>query len=1018
MAQDYSIRFTGDSSQLQKTLNDTKEKFKKITESSASLSRKIGMIKKEMEKMAAAGIDATDEGKEMWQKLADAAKQYDEMLKKIQADTRSVGSVSQSVGSDNEVSGTFKNIDIKSVGAGLLDKAGLSGVSSALGDIGALLNPTTAGVVALGGAVIGAGKALYDYNVELDRSLKRTEQFTGLSGNALNSLRNGIKSVADTFGKDYDTVLSAVDGMMSQFGMDGETALNLIRDGFVSGADDGGKLLDLIGKYSGSFKDAGISASELVAIIGNTRSGIFNEDGMVLIQKSAQNIRMMSDSTAKALDSIGISSDEMMKKLADGSLSTINAMKQISNKLKELNPQSQEVGDVLKNVFGKQGSAAGLELVTALADVEDNLDIVKTQAGEWGEAMLKVQEADRNLENALQSLFGVSNAGWAEMSNIIKGEIYQCLAVVINYFIELYNESTVLRAGIAEIGFVFKTAWEIVKAILAQFASAIKGLSQMIEGLFNLDWDKIANGWETGVKGLFDNVSNLVKNTVKNAKDAVNQTINGKIEVVETVEGAGEVKDNRVSNSKSPINNKAVDKSKSGKSGKSTKTEKIDYLVSIDDNSLDVAEKKLQAWTAKKKSLNIDDKESLEKCDAEIEKWTDEVKKRKLIIDNLSIEPGSKADLEAQIKKLEETKKILYQTNVDSATVKQVEDEIKSLKDKLEKEDIRLGIKPEVIPGSLNDIKDKIKKTEEELSLLLNTDVSAESISEVQSKLKQLREQEKNKEIELNIRENTATISKKEESFKRGSVEDKRQSLSNAQSMISEIQENYRLQLIGKDEVTSQLSEINAQLESLGLKAITLTFNDDGSLTTAAEDLERYKNQMNEVSSIVGSVGNVFGSLGSAVEGSAGEILNFAGASINAIAQIIPQIVTMITAKQAEAMASGTASASALPFPANIAAIASIIATIASVFASLPKFESGGIVGGSSFTGDKLLARVNSGEMILNKKQQANLYNSMTSAEIGMPMQNTLKGDVKFEISGSSLHGALKNYTTKMSKIK
>jgi len=45
----------------------------------------------------------------------------------------------------------------------------------------------------------------------------------------------------------------------------------------------------------------------------------------------------------------------------------------------------------------------------------------------------------------------------------------------------------------------------------------------------------------------------------------------------------------------------------------------------------------------------------------------------------------------------------------------------------------------------------------------------------------------------------------------------------------------------------------------------------------------------------------------------------------------------------------------------------------------LPRFENGGIVGGNSMSGDKILARVNSGELILNRGQQDRLANQLTN---------------------------------------
>jgi len=87
-----------------------------------------------------------------------------------------------------------------------------------------------------------------------------------------------------------------------------------------------------------------------------------------------------------------------------------------------------------------------------------------------------------------------------------------------------------------------------------------------------------------------------------------------------------------------------------------------------------------------------------------------------------------------------------------------------------------------------------------------------------------------------------------------------------------------------------------------------------------------------------------------------------------------------ILTNEALALAAGTAASQALPFPANIAALIVTIAQITSQFATVFKtfsqsgFAAGGIVAGNAYTGDRLTARVNSGEMILNGSQQARLF--------------------------------------------
>lgn len=121
---------------------------------------------------------------------------------------------------------------------------------------------------------------------------------------------------------------------------------------------------------------------------------------------------------------------------------------------------------------------------------------------------------------------------------------------------------------------------------------------------------------------------------------------------------------------------------------------------------------------------------------------------------------------------------------------------------------------------------------------------------------------------------------------------------------------------------------------------------------------------------------------------------------------------TTVASSQASATAQGVASAAGLPFPYNLISIASVVATMVSIFAKIKsmtsgKFAEGGIVGGTSYSGDKLFAMVNSGEMILNKRQQNNLANMIGGG-----------GQVEFHISGDSLIGVLNNGRNKRNLVR
>jgi hypothetical protein len=80
---------------------------------------------------------------------------------------------------------------------------------------------------------------------------------------------------------------------------------------------------------------------------------------------------------------------------------------------------------------------------------------------------------------------------------------------------------------------------------------------------------------------------------------------------------------------------------------------------------------------------------------------------------------------------------------------------------------------------------------------------------------------------------------------------------------------------------------------------------------------------------------------------------------------------------------------------------------------SKSKFATGGIVPGSRI-GDMDLVRVNGGEMILNNRQQSNLFRMIDQNRIAHPFDAL--GDVNFRIQGSTLVGVIDNYNKKRSR--
>lgn len=156
-----------------------------------------------------------------------------------------------------------------------------------------------------------------------------------------------------------------------------------------------------------------------------------------------------------------------------------------------------------------------------------------------------------------------------------------------------------------------------------------------------------------------------------------------------------------------------------------------------------------------------------------------------------------------------------------------------------------------------------------------------------------------------------------------------------------------------------------------------------------------YADGLNAVASALGAINTSTG------EGAAA-VLGWAASVATASAQVVSSIKMVVAAKTAEAAASSGASAASTPVVGWLMVGAAIASALAA-FTKIPKFAEGGVVGGSSYFGDKLLARVNSGEAILTQTQQARALSLMNGGG-----DVRVSGDVR--LSGKDIYISLRNY--------
>lgn len=208
---------------------------------------------------------------------------------------------------------------------------------------------------------------------------------------------------------------------------------------------------------------------------------------------------------------------------------------QIEKSINNIKLSFQEIGDIIMPTIAKiiQGISNAISWFGQLDQSTKN----------WSMAIIGLIA----LSGPLLSLFGVIMSGIAFLIspigliiaaivtlgvvimknwNIVK----KWIVAVMNYFIDLYNESMVFRAGIQAVVFIFKTLWEYGKMtfknlydVIVAFAKSagdvLGGIGQVIKGIFTLSWDDVKAGFKKATNAMGEGFNNAMKKVNKNAEE-------------------------------------------------------------------------------------------------------------------------------------------------------------------------------------------------------------------------------------------------------------------------------------------------------------------------------------------------------------------------------------------------------------------------------------------------------------------------------------------------------------------
>lgn len=345
----------------------------------------------------------------------------------------------------------------------------LRGISSATrgSRLGGLFRPLTQGArlatLAVGGATAGLsllGAGAVAAGVHMSQVGKEFQSNSQIVANTLQSTGEGTKALtvdatalSRTFGVEFKDTITTADQLSRSFGLSSKQALGLLEQGFLSGANAGGDMLEQVNKFSAGFRAAGVSAEQSLALIAQGSKNGNTEEMLAQITNFKEKSKNISQSTVDVLTAqYGKDfTSQFVANLKAGKLETVDAMQTISKAIAQSKLSDGTVKAAISDMFGS----------------EANIQILET-----------IGQMDASLTSLSQKNAQI-NGGLSQQLSIEK---------------QIAAEQAKFASGWASVGTAIDTATNYLKL---GFYSAINGATELLGGLYDgfmeivtLDFDR------------------------------------------------------------------------------------------------------------------------------------------------------------------------------------------------------------------------------------------------------------------------------------------------------------------------------------------------------------------------------------------------------------------------------------------------------------------------------------------------------------------------------------------------